>query len=75
MTFQGYDLEDIDADTGDNDANDNTGSVEGSDPAIDTGDAKVVADVANVVNDNAAGLGVELDFGWDLNDLFDMLGL
>src|SRR3972149_7269046 len=44
---------DVDANTGDNDAKDNTGG----DVEIETGDADVVVDVKNMVNSNVASIG------------------
>lgn len=67
------DLEDLNAKTGNNDVNSNTGSVEGGDPAILTGDATVESGVNNSGNVNVVGdfLPVELpdmsDFEFSFN--------
>jgi hypothetical protein len=65
-------LDDLDAKTGYNDSDSNTGSVEGSDPAIITGDATVDSDVSNSGNVNVVGdfpLGLpdmpEVDFSFN----------
>jgi hypothetical protein len=50
---------DVDANTGKNDAEDNTGG----DVSIETGDAKAVVDIANMVNQNVASIGGEGDGG------------
>lgn len=74
---------DVDANTGDNDADDNTGPV-GSDPAITTGDADTTVDVENSGNANAYGSDVDFEwpsfdfdfsFDFDLSDLLDALGM
>jgi len=57
------DLEYLDADTGDNDVNSNTGEAD-SDPAIGTGDATSNVAVSNSGNVNTVG-----DFGFDLPEL------
>ena len=44
-----------DADTGDNEANKNTGGVDGSDPSVYTGDAETYAEVENTSNLNEVG--------------------
>ncbi len=49
----------IDANTGDNDAEDNTGG----DVSIETGDAKAVVDIANMVNQNVASIGGDNEGG------------
>ncbi len=48
-------LYDLDAKTGKNDVNSNTGSVEGGDPAILTGDATIESAVSNLGNVNVVG--------------------
>jgi len=48
-------LYDLDAKTGKNDLNSNTGSVEGGDPAILTGDATIESGVSNSGNVNVVG--------------------
>lgn len=64
-------LDELEAQTGDNDAEDNTGGSEGHDPAIETGDAGVDSEVVNQFNSNQAGIGgdFEFDFDWE-----EMLG-
>lgn len=72
-----------DAKTGKNDAEDNTGSVDGGDPSIDTGDAESVVDVSNSGNVNSYGNMPEdwPDFEFNLNlslsweQLMALLGL
>jgi hypothetical protein len=54
---------DADADTGDNDAKDNTGDP-GGDPSIDTGDAETDVDIENSGNSNVYGDAPEWD--WEL---------
>lgn len=54
-SFLNNELEDLDAKTGGNDVESNTGSVEGSDPAIVTGDATVESGVNNSGNVNVVG--------------------
>ncbi len=63
-------LDSLDANTGDNEAEDNT-AYDGSDPRIETGDAGVGAEVVNQFNSNTAGIGgdFEFEFDWD-----EMLG-
>lgn len=62
---------DLEAESGENKAEDNTGGVEGDDPSIDTGDAEANADVENSGNVNILGdaelpeLDFELDFGFN----------
>lgn len=65
------DLEDLDAKTGKNDANSNVGSVEGSDPAVLTGDAYADAYVENSGNSNVIGAFELPDFDWDFDHDFD----
>lgn len=67
------DLEDLDASTGKNDADDNTGYA-GADPSIDTGNAEVGAEVVNQFNANEAGIGGEFEFEFDWEELFGSLG-
>lgn len=67
------DLEDLDADTGDNEADDNTGYA-GADPSIDTGNAGVGAEVVNQFNANQAGIGGDFEFEFDWEELFGSLG-
>lgn len=73
------------AETGNNDANDNTGEP-GSDPAIETGDADVNVEVSNSANTNGVGGeepewpefelgGINLSISFDLSDLLDALNL
>lgn len=62
-------LTDLDAKTGDNDAEDNTGGSEGHDPAIETGDAGVDSEVVNQFNANSAGIGGDLEFEFDWEEL------
>ncbi len=61
-SFLNNDLEDLNAKTGKNDVESNTGSVEGGDPAILTGDATVDSSVSNSGNVNVVGdfLPIEL---------------
>ena len=62
-------LDELEAETGDNDANDNTeGS--GGDPMIETGDAGVDAEVVNQFNANEAGVGGDFEFDWDWDEIF-----
>jgi len=56
---------DADADTGDNDAEDNTGGVDGADPTIETGDAHAGADIDNSGNVNVLGDGPDLELPGD----------
>ena len=66
------DVEDIEAGTGKNDANDNTlGS--GDDPSIETGDADVAAEVLNQFNANEAGIGDGFEFEFDWDEVFGSL--
>ncbi len=71
-------LKDIDADTGDNDANRNTGDPDG-DPSVTTGDADATVDVSNTLNANSVGdadwefPGADVHFSFDLGDLLDWL--
>jgi hypothetical protein len=68
------DLKDLEAETGNNDAEDNTGESEGGDPSIDTGDAGVEASVVNEANQNGAAIGdFEFEFDWE-ELLEDLLG-
>lgn len=71
-------LDDVEAKTGKNDADDNTGSVHGGDPSIETGDADTDVNVNNEANVNHVGVGswnlshdVSLDLSFDLSDLLD----
>lgn len=62
---------DADADTGDNDADDNTGGVEG-DPSIETGDASTDVGVSNSGNSNVFGSETpgdwpEFDFNFNIS--------
>ncbi len=78
------DLEDLDASTGKNDANSNTGDVDGSDPAIITSDANVSATVENTANSNVIGgfdfpdfewpFDSDMEFEWDF-DFSGFLGM
>lgn len=65
------DIDGVEASTGNNETDDNTLGSEGGDPAIETGDAGVGAEVLNQFNANEAGIGgnFEFDFDWD-----EMLG-
>jgi len=76
----------LDAETGNNDADKNTG--EGGDPSIDTGDADVTVDVSNSANTNGVGGdgpdwdfpewdfgGLSISLSFDIGDLLDALGL
>lgn len=71
--FQGNDADldnDVDADakTGKNDAEDNTGDVEGGDPSIDSGNALDEVVVSNSGNANSYGVGFEfpeIEVGFD----------
>lgn len=63
------DLDDLDATTGDNDADDNT-AYDGNDPSIETGDAGVGAEVMNQFNANTAGIGGDLEFEFDWDEIF-----
>jgi hypothetical protein len=51
-----------DADTGDNDADDNTDGGHGGDPSVTTGDADALVDVENSGNSNVYGSGVPSDW-------------
>jgi len=62
-------LDELEAQTGDNEAEDNTGGSEGHDPAIETGDAGVSSEVVNEFNSNQAGIGGDLEFNWDWEEL------
>jgi len=60
---------DVDGDTGDNDAERNTG-----DPEITTGDADATVEVSNESNANVYGAAdMDLEFDWDLGELQDFL--
>ncbi|MDO8498392.1 MAG: hypothetical protein Q7S44_01255 [bacterium] len=72
------------ADSGDNEAEDNTGPVSGGDPTeVKTGDAESNTDVSNSANLNILGqdqslelpegIDFSFDFSFDLNDLLGML--
>lgn len=63
------DLEDLDASTGKNDADDNT-AYEGDDPSIETGNAGIAAEVMNQFNANTAGIGGDLEFEFDWDEIF-----
>jgi hypothetical protein len=63
------DLDELEAQTGDNEAEDNTGGSEGNDPAIETGDAGVEAEVVNQFNSNTAGIGGDFEFEFDWEEL------
>lgn len=63
------DLDGLDATTGDNDADDNT-AYDGEDPSIETGDAGVGAEVMNQFNSNTAGIGGDLEFEFDWDEIF-----
>lgn len=70
-------LVDADADTGWNDAKDNTGDPEG-DPSIDTGDAETDVDIENSGNSNVYGEAPDWefpDFDFNLNISFDLSDL
>ena len=73
---------DVDGDTGDNDAEDNTGGVHGGDPSVDTGDVDTNVDLDNSGNVNVYGddsglefpdFDFDLDISIDLGDLLDFL--
>ena len=76
-------LKDIDGDTGHNDADDNTGSVEGGDPSIETGNADALVSVKTEGNHNIFGDlelgfdellgGTNVHFTFDLGDLLGWL--
>jgi len=79
------DVKNSEAKTGNNDANDNTGSAD-SDPAIETGDADVNVDLSNSANTNGIGGdepewpelnlgGLNISLSFDLGDLLDALNL
>ena len=63
------DLDGLDATTGDNDADDNT-AYDNDDPSIETGDAGVGAEVMNQFNSNTAGIGSDLEFEFDWDEIF-----
>ena len=72
-----------DADSGENDANRNTGSPAGGDPSVITGDADTFVDVSNSGNSNAYGADPDFEwpafdfnfnFSFDLSDLLALLG-
>lgn len=73
-----------DADSGENDANGNTGDPDG-DPTVDAGNAEATVDLENSGNVNLFGVepvdlpdfdfGLDLDISIDLGDLLDFLGL
>lgn len=67
----------VDGDTGDNDADDNTGAYdESSDPSIETGAAHSDTGITNAGNVNVFGQGdVDLDLDFDWDSLLDFLGL
>ncbi len=62
-------LDELNAQTGDNEAEDNTGGSEGHDPAIETGDAGVDSEVVNQFNSNQAGIGGEFEFDFDWEEM------
>lgn len=75
---------DADADTGNNDAEDNTGGVNGGDPSIETGDSDTDIEINNSGNVNAYGADEDPDFpefnfnfnlSLDWSDLLELLGL
>lgn len=53
---------DADADTGDNDAKENTAGGYGGDPSVTTGDADTTVDVSNAGNSNVYGSGTPSDW-------------
>mgnify|MGYP007080215571 CR=1 FL=1 len=63
------DLSDLEAGTGENDAEDNTVGY-GEDPSINTGDADVEAEVVNEFNSNGAGIGGDIEFDFDWDEMF-----
>ncbi len=68
-------LDEIEGDTGDNDANDNTADG-GGDPSVDTGDASLEVGAVNAVNTNSVNQGgslAGLDFDFDLGSLWLLL--
>lgn len=79
------DIDEIELDTGDNDANSNTGAVDGySDPAIVTGDAHADVNVSNTLNTNSINsgnalswpwAGMEFDFSFNMQALLAYLGI
>ncbi|TSC88182.1 MAG: Uncharacterized protein G01um101416_205 [Microgenomates group bacterium Gr01-1014_16] len=85
--YQGYEEDcstrvDADADTGSNDANQNTGDPEG-DPSVLTGDSASFVEVSNSGNVNSYGVGggewpdfdFEFNLSLNLNDLLSLLDL
>lgn len=66
-------LKDLNAKTGKNDANDNTGGQGNHDPEIHTGDSGVDAQVTNQLNANKAGVGSDLEFDWNWDEIFGSL--
>lgn len=65
-------LDDLDAKTGDNQAEDNTEGT-GDDPSIGTGDAGVSAEVMNQFNANEAGIGSNFEFNFDWDEMFSSI--
>lgn len=65
----------LDAKTGNNEAEDNTLGSNGADPAIDTGNSDVNAEVVSQFNANEAGIGGGLEFDFDWEEIFGSLGL
>lgn len=65
-------LDELDATTGDNEAEDNT-AYDGEDPSIETGDAGVGAEVLNQFNANEAGIGGDFEFAFDWDEIFGSL--
>jgi len=67
----------VKGETGDNDADDNTGAYdESSDPSIETGAAHSATGITNAGNVNVFGQGdVDLDLDFDWDSLLDFLGL
>ena len=79
---------DVDAETGENDANDNGGGVLAGDPSIETGDADVDVNVYNESDSNSygepaswspwgaeTGSNVDINVTIDINALLEALGL
>ena len=79
---------DLDGETGDNDANDNAGGVEGGDPTIDTGNVETTVKVDNAGGSNVfgdfelempdwdwpgSGVGLDFSFSFDLSDFLSWL--
>ncbi len=62
-------LKDLEAKTGKNDAEDNTGGSGGHDPSIETGNAGVESEVVNQFNMNQAGIGGDLEFEFDWEEM------